>query len=641
MKNKSNALKALNLLPFMFEKNIGQHDEAIKFMLNQSKSNTYFTQSDTVLVLNKSTDKESQEVNILRINLDDSNKNCEIVGTDEFNCKINYFIGSDKTKWTTDIPIYEKITYKEVYPGIDLTYYGNEGKLEHDFIVSPGADYNNIKINYNGAQKLELDEQGNLIITLNDNNLKMSKPITYQEIEGKIVNVDSNFEIIKNNIKFNISNYDENSTLIIDPTLEYGSYLGGSSTGTLDVSSDVGRDIEVDDNQCAYIIGTTDSTIGFPISGNAYQQNKSNSIFNVFLLKIDTTESGSNCLKYGSYFGGTNGDDNGWGIALYQNRYAYMTGQSSSTDFPTTPNRFQGDSGSIDAFLLKIDTEAIDGPSSFLFGTYLGGSNPDFGYDVAVDSTGVAYITGDTTSNDFPTTPNKYQLSLSGIRNAFLTKLEVPTDPNVTSKLLYSTFIGDNLDFAEAIAIDDDGNAYITGSTFSEDYKTTGNAYQGNLRGTVNAFLSKLDTPTYIDDTSPRGKMLYSTFIGGTNRDIGYDITIDADKNAYIIGEAMSDDFFETTPNGFQTTLLGSTDAFFVKMNTPNFDTAIPGVLLYGTYLGGNTSESGLTENKGYGVALDQNNIAYLTGSTTVEDLPITEDAYDKTLEGVYDIFLF
>lgn len=222
---------------------------------------------------------------MLCMTLENFNENSLIIGENRFTCNLNYLRGNKKENCINNIPIYEKIKYIDIYEGIDLIFYENKTKLEHDFIIKWDGDVNSIKINFNCADYIYLDEDGHLNIRINSNGFKVLKPRAYQYINENRVYVDCNFIIDNNIVSFKVDKYNRNKNLIINPILEYSSYLGGS--GNLDSEYTTGRAIAVDENQCVYITSETDTTINFPITDNGYKRLTEDNLFDAYLIKID------------------------------------------------------------------------------------------------------------------------------------------------------------------------------------------------------------------------------------------------------------------------------------------------------------------------------------------------------------------
>ena len=421
----------------------------------------------------------------------------QLTGSDELPGKSNYFIGNDPAKWRTNVPNYAKVKYADVYPGIDLAYYGNQRQLEYDFVVSPGADPQSIRLAFDGDEKQRIDDHGDLALEAKGGEIRMHRPVVFQQIDGSRRNIAANFVLRSGReVGFEIARYDATKPLIIDPVLSYSTYLGGSS-------GDLGYGIAVDSSGNAYVTGGTTS-VDFP-TANAFQSalGGPSIVGHAFVTKLNAAGS---AVVYSTYLGGSGGEF-GYGIAVDSSGNAYVTGSTESTNFPTA-NAFQAAKrGSGNAFLTKLNPAG----SALVYSTYLGGTNFDAGRGIAVDSSGSAYVTGFTASPDFPTA-NAFQAAYGGyLSNAFVTKF------NATgSALLYSTYLGGNRggdygDWGIGIAVDSSGNAYLTGYASSPDFpivnafQTANNCCDGEYTG--DAFVTKLN---------PGGSAVYSTHLGGS-----------------------------------------------------------------------------------------------------------------------------
>ena len=315
------------------------------------------------------------------------------------------------------IPNYNAIVYEEIYSGIDLKYYGNGSRMEYDFIVEPGADFSQIKIQYDGAESVSVNDNGELVVTTMWGEVVEQKPIIYQIENGSRIAVSGEYDI-KGTSAFGFKmtgDFDSSLPLVIDPVLSYSTYLGGGD-------DDYGSSIAVDGSGSAYVTGTTYSS-DFPTL-NPYHTYQGNG--DVFVTKLSS--SGSSLL-YSTYLGRSN-TDWGYSIAVDGSGCAYMTGYTGSTDFPTL-NPYQTDQNSYDAFVTKLSSSG----NSLVYSTYLGGSGYDYGYGIAVDASGSVYVTGWTESTDFPTL-NPYQTDQGG-RDVFVTKLS-----SSGNSLVYSTYLG-------------------------------------------------------------------------------------------------------------------------------------------------------------------------------------------------------
>ncbi len=599
-------------LPIRFEANMGQTDERVKFLAREKGYSLFLTPQEAVMVLPvgpaksaadsvKKVSLENNETQLaaIRMSLLNANPSPKMFGEDELISKSNYFIGSDPEKWRTNVGNFGRVRYEEAYPGIDLVYYGNPQQLEYDFIVSPGADPDVIKIKFAGQDEVEIDASGNLVLKAGSGRFVQNAPVIYQSIEGKRIPVESRYVLLgEDSVGFHIGEYDRDKDLVIDPELEFSTYLGGTGL-------DSGLGIAVDSSGNAYITGSTLSS-DFPVVGGVDSTPSGSQ--DVFVSKLNAAGS---ALIYSTYLGSA-GSDEGKGIVVDSSGNAYVTGKTASSDFPVVGGVDSTLGGTQDAFVSKLNAAG----SALTYSTYLGGAGSDDGKGIAVDSSGNAYVTGDTQSTDFPTTAGAFATTNGGLPDAFVSKL------NTTgSALTYSTYLGGaRAEIGFGIAVDASGNAYLTGQTISSDFPTTGGAldttFTGGAGGSGDAFVSKLN--------AAGSALIYSTYLGGSlpapgvSLDIAKDIAVDSSGNAYITGFASSTDF-PTTAGAFATTLKGSNDAFISKLN------AAGSALIYSTFLGG-TSHDG-----GNGIAVDSSGNAYVTGDTGSTDFPTTAGSFDTT----------
>ena len=609
-------------LPLHFEANHGQTDEQVKFLARGNRHTLFLTPSEAVLVLTKREQTAIGKVQaarlrpeergqvtrtVLRMAFVDANPRPRLEGREELSGKANYFVGNDSSTWRTNVPTYAKIRYPNLYPGIDLIYYGSQRELEYDFVVRPGADPKRILLDFRGADKLEVDAQGDLVLHTPAGVIRQRKPDIYQEVDGARREIAGGYMLKGGRrVGFQVATYDVSRPVVIDPTLLYSTYLGGSGFDGVD-----GAGIAVDASGNAYVTGFTTST-NFPTTPGAFQITFGG-VENAFVTKLNPTGSG---LVYSTYLGGSTGlgggGDEGLGITVDASGNAYVTGVTHSTNFPTTLGAFQAVlGGDQDAFVTKLSPTG----SALVYSTYLGGLDQDEGFGIAVDSLGNAYVSGFTASTNFPTTPAAFQTALGGgFGDAFVAKLD-PTG----SALVYSTYLGGvDFDAGFGIALDTSSNAYVTGFTASTNFPTTPGAFQTVFTG-GDAFVAKLD---------PTGSALvYSTLLGGSFDDRGQGIAVDAAGNAYVTGSTQSADF-PTTPGAFQTTFGGGGDAFVTKL------TPTGSGLVYSTYLGGNDDDEGLA------IAVDISGNAYVTGFTISATFPTTPGAFQTTLGGGGDAFV-
>jgi hypothetical protein len=593
-------------LPLSFEANRGQADAQVRF-LSQGRGYTLFLAArEVVLCLRGSTLKAEKDAHgeptleapltdppatlrVVRIKLVGANPDPEVTGVDELPGKSHYLIGNDPGRWRKDIPHYARVNYQDVYAGVDVVYHGDRGRLEYDFVVSPGSDARRIRLRFEGPDEVWLDEERRLVLRVGETRLVQHAPYAYQDGGGVRRQVPARYVLLDGGeVGFEIAAYDATQPLVIDPVLEYSTYLGGGG-------DEFGYGIAVDGAGSAYVVGQTTST-DFPTT-NPLQTDRA--ISDVFVTKL--SPSGSS-LVYSTYLGG-DGSDIGQAVAVDAAGRAYVTGTTSSTDFPTL-NPYQASQGGLaDAFVTMLSPSG----SSLVYSTYLGGSSLENCYGIAIDGAGSAYVTGFTDSTSFPTL--RPVQANQAARDAFVTKFSP-----AGSSLVYSTYLGGdgNAEGGDGIVADASGNAYVTGYTNSTDFPTL-NPIQTHQVGT-DVFVTKL---------SQSGALVYSTYLGGNDTEFGLGIDVDGSGNAYVTGS--TDSFNFPTLNPYQTN-QSSTDAFVAKLSPSG------SALAYSTYLGGNLSDSAT------GIFVDASGSAYVAGYTSSSDFP-TLDPY-QTDQALMDAFV-
>lgn len=598
------AIETYGTLPISFVANEGQTDSQVKYLTRGGSYNLFLTGTEAVMVLSKRKPAKSRAANdpssaaldekltktTVRMKLAGANSQPNVVGLDELPWKTNYFIGNDPDKWHVGVTSYAKIQYQDVYPGVDMVYHGNQRQLEYDFIVAPGTDPGVIRMKLSGGQSLRLGKSGDLIVELEGGELRQRAPIIYQEGDNGREHVDGRFVFIdKREVGFEIGEYDKRRPLIIDPVLNYSTYLGGGN-------DDRANGIAIDASGSAYVTGMT-SSLDFPVAG-AVQPTNSGGTYDVFVTKLNATGT---AIVYSSYLGGS-GDDRGYAIAVDAAGNAYVTGSAKSANFPTA-NALKANLGGLDdVFVTKLNPTG----SALVYSTYLGGNEPDvyrneLGTGIAVDAQGNAYIAGGTGSLDFPVV-NPVQGSNQGgnyAADGFVTKINA-----AGSALLYSTYLGGTGDdTANAIAIDPAGSAYITGTTVSTNFPIA-NAVQSTLGGGFqDAFVTKLSTTGTA--------LVYSTYLGGTGGETGAGIAVDSSGYAYVTGTASGN--FPTTAGSLRTSFAGGSSDDFVTKYNPTGTSRI-----YSTYLGGSN-----TDSVG-GITADASGNAYVVGTTYSNNFPMT-----------------
>ncbi|MEJ7783554.1 MAG: SBBP repeat-containing protein [Solirubrobacteraceae bacterium] len=633
------AQRAYGKLPLRFEPNRGQTDSRVKFLARGEGYAVFLTDREVVLSLSdrrsSSPDSDSRATlasreeepvsATVRIRPVGGNPNAVVNAGDRQAGQSNYLGAGDSAKRLTGVPGYGRVSYREVYPGVDLVYYGNQRKLEYDFVVAPGADPKPIALDFQGAKKLSLDSQGDLLLHTRAGTVRQQAPFVYQRVGKEKKRVEGRYVLEgKDRVGFSLGAYDRARPLVIDPVLAYSTSLGGSA-------DDFPRGIAVADG-CAsdcetYVTGTTKSR-DFPTKDPYQSVHNGHALEDrdVFVLKLNASGT---ALVYSTYLGGSQ-EDLGRDIAVDGSGSAYVTGQAGSAnesfdaacqpnckDFPTTQNTMQGYGGGFfDAFITKLDPSG----SKLTYSTFLGGFHDDIGTSIALLPGCVekceAYVTGQTDALNFPTKnplePLVGQGFYGGVNGGREDPTVRPIDAFVTkvnasaSALVYSTYLGGrNTDAGEAIAVDAAGSAYLTGQTRSANFPTV-NPIQGD-RGLIDAFVAKID---------PSGSRLsYSTYLGGDQEDISRGIGLDASGSAYVVGETRSPEF--PTKNAYQSKLSGLGDAFVTKLGPSG------AALSYSTYLGGSDFD------RGFDIAVDAFGSAYPTGITNSDDFP-TENPLQK-----------
>jgi uncharacterized protein (TIGR03437 family) len=596
-------------VPLSFEPNQGQTAPAVQFLSRGSGYALFLAPGKVVLNLErqqpaspaaKGQTPAAASVDTLRMSLIGANPKAAAAGLDPQPGVVSYFIGNDPKNWRSGIPTYGKVSYPQIYPGVDLVFYGDQRQLEYDFVVAPGADPSRIAWRIDGA-RASVDSQGNLVLSAPNGPARFKKPVLYQMDGDKKSSVEGSFAVAGNQVRFRLGDYDHSRALIIDPVLSYASYLAG----------------------------TGDDRIGTPTGPGFLQVGVSQA------LAVDSAGS------------------------------VYVTGSTLSVDFPTKspiqgapPPKQVAPGEWSSAFVTKFSPDG----SSLVYSTYLGGNTADHGFAIAVDSSGSAYVTGLTTSPNFPITAGAYQTVCAPIPNnagvstassncnsldwnVFVTKL----NPTGTA-LAYSTFLGGYGSWAQgwAIAVDSAGRAYVAGIetdtcsdklayySFPSCFPTTAGAVIGGSQPIGGdpqfAFVAVFD---------PTGAhLLYSTLFGDLNFQCTiacggdtYATSVAVDQNGYfyLVGETQAAKL-PTTAGVIQPTgaPLGSTGTYvqadrgFIAKFTPV--TSAGGVTLaYATYLGGQT---GNTSDYISGIAIDSASNAYVVGYTNSKDFPVTPGAY-------------
>ncbi|MFZ1929210.1 MAG: SBBP repeat-containing protein [Candidatus Sulfotelmatobacter sp.] len=706
VKSKPDARALLSQLPLIFEPNQGQTDPSVKFVSRGPGYSLFLDSTGAVLAMrtaqpastrrsaaSRNESENGSSMESVRMTLVGSNSGAAIVGSDQLPGKSNYFIGNDPKKWHTGVPQFAGVRYQNVYPGIDLVFYGSQGRLEYDFKVAPGADPSQAELQFEGATKLELSH-GDLILKGTDASVRLQAPRVYQSIAGRQRPVDGRFVLrAANRVGFEIGAYDRGQELVIDPTVSYSTYFGGSGSETY-------PSIAVNGDGFIYLAGSTTST-DLPVTTlPAALQSTLKGAQNIFILKLDPT-AGAAGILYLTYLGGS-GTDISSGLAVDTGGTAYVTGTTTSTNFPTSAAGFQTTplagtactpliasiSAPCHVFVSALSGLDSTGSPQLKYSTYLSGNGSESASAVATDNNGNVFVTGTTTSSNsgtgFPSTslPAAYQATPNASIQFFMT--EVNTNATGLPSIAYSTYFGGSngsIAIGGGIAVDTTGNVYFSGTT---NFYNSGEGPNGGILNStdfpiLNAWQPCLNTPepttilppvscpavttpeptdafvakinvTNAQTSGPQ--LIYSTFFGGNNNDSSTGLTIDSGAaNVYITGTTNSSNV--TIPSGagaFQpclnapTTVLPCsttpdtthTDAYVARFANGTGSTTTSSVAVqlgYFSYLGGSLNDSGLA------IAVDTAEGALVTGATDSTDFPASVGAIQTHLNGVQNAF--
>ena len=618
-------------LPMAFEANQGQSDPQVKYMARGDGYTLFLTANDAVFSVRSPAAVElaaptsagkfglrtrrasvaaSEKTAAIRMQTVGGNDHAATSASAEVPGRINYYLGNDPSKWVVGAKQYSGVTYHDVYPGVNLAFHGDRRQLEFDFIVSPGASPAPIELGFKGADKITTDGAGNLVLSSAAGDVLLNKPVAYQEKDGQRELVNVSFKTAgKKEVAFALGDYDHRRELVIDPSVTFATYLGGTA-------EDDGYAIAFDGSGNSYVTGQTKST-DFPTVAGGHSTTNAGG-FDVFVTKISADGSS---LVFSTYVGGS-GDDSGNAIQVDGSGDVFVAGGTgSSSNFPTTTGALQTTygGGGLDAFVFELASSG----GSLVYSTYLGGSGNDAALGLALDGSGNAYLVGLTYSTDFPThNAGALQGSLAGASNGFVSKLN-----SSGNALTFSTYLGGGTgDFASAVALDSSKNVYVTGATQNATFPTTTGAFQTSCGTAANCNGGLSDAFVTVIKADASG-YVYSTFLGGGSADQGLGIAVDSASDAYVTGLTQSNNF--PMKSAVQATYGGGTqDAFVTALNPSGSG------LLYSTYLGGSAADAGA------GIAVDGNKNAYVTGQTGSSNFPTTAGATQASPGGGNDAFV-
>jgi hypothetical protein len=566
-------------LPLFFFPNTGQTDASVQYVAQTPDLSARFRRESVVFQVHQ------QQASIRFIG---GNPDVAIGGLDPLSAKINFFLGN--TGWKKDVPSYSRIVYRGLYPGIDMTYGGTGRQVKSEFFVSPGANPALIRLEY--SEPVSIDAHGNLLA---GGDFREAAPEVYQQIGAERVKIAGRYRVLDaHTVGFEIGAYDVSAPLVIDPTITYCTYLGGSGTTAI-------TGVAVDSGDNLYVTGWTEA-LNFPID-NAVEASNQGGV-DVIVAKLNAAGT---ALIYATYIGGRS-NDQGAGIAVDSLGQAYVTGVTSSSNFPLVLSNRGGIGGTTTAFALKLNATG----NTLLYSGYLGGTVYDTGAAIAVDTNFNAYVSGTTQSSNFPTL-NPTQASFGGGVDVFVTKL------NSAGTITFSTFLGGSgNEEAGGIAVDSVGNIFVAGGTSSTNFPVV-SPYQGTLAGSADAFVTKITFG---------GAVGFSTYLGGSggSPQQASALALDSAGNPYITGVTTSSNF-PVTSSAFQTVLNGLQNAFVAKLTNTGQ------TLVYSSYLGGSSYDWG------YGIAINAAGDAYIAGATSSVDFPQV-GAVQAAFNGAYDAFV-
>jgi hypothetical protein len=614
--HRKRAAQSLATLPLRFEANRGQADSEVQFLARGLGYVLLLTPSEAVLrpgpqgagSEGNALRPEREPPAIVRMRLVGADPRSRLVGEDRLSSSSNYFIGNNRDRWLTGVPHFARVRHERTHPGIDLVYRGHGSQLEFDIEVAPATDPTRFGLEFEGIDRIHLREDGSLVASAGGARLQLHAPMLFQLDGDRRLPVPGRYRIQgERRVGFEVGRYDRSRKLVIDPTLAYSTFLGGSDL-------DFAHAVAVDRAGQLYVLGRT-SSADFP---TRLRLAEDAGLFMAYVAKLNP--SGSD-LVYSTFVGGSHPPEPSnlqfqkMGIAVDDAGCAYITGDTTAPDFPVL-NRLQPAlGGPRDAFVTKL---APDG-ASLIYSTFLGGAGEDWGRGLALDSASNLWVVGVTSSPDFPTAL-PLQAQLRGGRDGFVSKL----DPS-GSALVFSTYLGGNDagvnpigDLAHDVAVDSSGDAYVVGFTDSLNFPVL-NAFQPVFAGgTSDAFLAKLRA----DGSS----LDYSTYLGGSSREDALGVAVDASHHAYVTGWTLSGDFPTFSP--LQPAPAAGFDAFISKLSPDGAS------LVYSTYLGGGALDLG------FDIEVSASGEAYVAGTTSSADFPLVESLQEVYGGGPGDAFV-
>jgi uncharacterized protein (TIGR03437 family) len=606
--------------PYLFEPNRGQTGPQVLYWAHSGQSGLWLTQSGIALATGGA---------VLEMHFPGSRRRPAIEGENPTGGVSNYFAGSDTSQWRTHIPQFSRVRYRDLYPGIDLVFYGQPSDLEYDWVVSPGADPRAIRMAFRGASRIAIGKDGDLVLTAGNVEFRHHQPRVFQdhhEIPGR-------FARHGHEIRFEIDDYDPARTLTIDPVLTFSSYIPANGYVTaLGVAEDPQGNV--------IVVGTTLAP-DYPVKNALYSQGTTVPGPSIgFVTKLNVKAPAGSAVLWSTFLGSGSSGTAVFAAATDSSGDVYLTGYTAGPVFPLK-NAFQSSytttTGCVDNNRVTIPcadafaTKLSSAGDTLIYSSFLGGSSLDQGNAIAVDSSGRAWIGGVTGSSDFPATNTGFQSRIAGSLNGFLTQVSADG-----SRMLYSTLIGgENADIVFGIAVDAASNVYAAGTTASTRFPVS-NPFQAALSASgEDAFVLELNP-----SLTGQSQLVYSTYVGASSGISEFNaVALDAEGNIVAAGGTEASNY-PTTPNAVQTVAPGASfytnvgvllssigaDAMVTKLNP---SAQGPAQLLYSTYLGGDLDE------EAYAVAVDSSGRIVVAGNTSSLDFPTTSDALESYYSGI------
>lgn len=593
-RNSKNGIEGRIQPTFGFERNQGQiEDEEVLFSAVSGDISYRFMARGYLIRIPDGSDA----VRIIGLSFEGA-EDVDPLGEGLLDHRSNYFHGNDPNAWVTAVEHVSSLRYANLYPGIDCTFTLTPMGLKYDLILQPGADPDDVRIMYEGADSLNTSSEGNLKVRVGKTELIEERPVAYQTVVDHRVSVECEFATEGNVVSFVAGGYDPDLPLVIDP-LVFSTYVGGDS-------DEKARDITMDDDRNIYVTGYTESE-NFPTTAGSYSTSKTG-VNDIFVFKMDPEGKD---LIYSTFIGGS-GRNMGEGITLDNLKNAFILGLTFSPDFPTTNEAYDRTyNGYSDLVVCKLN----DDGSELLYSTYIGGSGYDYSSAIALNDENNAVLLGNTRSSDYPTTTGAYDTTHNGEVDILCTTLNA-----AGSDLVSSTFLGGgNEDWGRDMVLGPDDEYLITGGTDSPDFPTTDGAYDTEKSGGDDVIICSM-----LSDGSD---LEYSTFVGGADGESGQGLIRGQGNVVYVTGDVRSEDF-PVTNGSFDESYNDSPDAFILEFDMSGSE------LLYATFFGGTSID------QGWDITLDGLGNPVLTGFTESEDFPVTNGSYSQSFSGIRDVFV-